>query len=95
MPQYRASPHPSAPAELLAGCPLGREAGDLPINDARPYVAYLLNEISAGDQCRAVVDGWKLWDACMAAQAENAKATCPALDSQIQTIKALHARVGV
>lgn len=43
--------------------------------------------VSAGDQCRTVVDGWKAWDNCMRLRVKNPDAVCPVLQSIINQLK--------
>ena len=90
MPQLEAVDRPTPPAVLMVGCPAAPPVpprSSLPPNDARPLVAIVIEQISAGDQCRTVVDGWKAWDNCMRLRVKNSEAACPVLQSIINQLK--------
>lgn len=90
MPQLEAVERPPPPAVLMVGCPAPPPVpprSSFPANDARPLVAIVTEQISAGDQCRTVVDGWKAWDVCMRMRVTNPEAACPVLQSVINQLK--------
>ncbi len=89
VPELVAVERPPPPTELSLGCPAAPPMpprSSFPANDARPLVAVFTEQISAGDQCRIVVDGWKAWDTCMRLRQKNPAAECPVLDAIVRQL---------